>query len=61
MNQFSVLGHNNQIENKNWSKTAMLEYKGDMGSDSNLMSVRIFKTIFPRCTSADLNKSVKKD
>ena len=43
-------------KNKNESKTALCEYEKNTGSKSKLMSINMFKTLYPRTSIADLNK-----
>ena len=37
----------------------MCKYKLNTGSNGNLMTSKMFKTLFPHITIADLNKSIE--
>ena len=50
-----------KLHKRTSQNNTMLEYKADTGSDGNLMLISMFKSLFPKCISADRNKSKNKN
>ena len=45
-----------KLRNNISQSTTELDYKMDAGSDSNIMAINVFKTIFPRIAISELYK-----